>query len=226
MEQYLTHYWPISNSSMIDVIGNVQVTGTNIKYVSDRFGSANSALNLSRNAVFVSSGVYFDSPEFTISLWIFPISISYHSRLINFASLSNSNANLIAFSLDSSANISYLLNQPNLNIFNNMNVSIGLSKSRNGLLMNKWQFLTATFSQTSIVFYINANLTGSAKVNYTNPRIIRTSNQIGSNSRFYLDDLRFYNKSLTQSEIFDLMCENQTSKFDLTNKTRLFSKIV
>ena len=81
------------------------------------------------------------------------------------------------------------------------------------------QFLTATYNGSIATIYINAELTQANVVNYYSSLINRTKNFIGKSnwndpfSYSYLDDLRFYNKSLTQVQINYLMYQNYTSKF-------------
>ena len=69
--------------------------------------------------------------------------------------------------------------------------------------------------------YVNGVLKCSLSAVYTLPSLVRMYNYIGKpfSSTFgyswsYLDDLKFFNKSLNQSEISSLMNENQTSTFN------------
>jgi hypothetical protein len=88
----LTHYWPICNSQMKDVIGNSDMTQGNLTtFTSDRFGNVNSALALNGGWSKVPSGIYFDSPEFTISVWVFPQQVGYWSRIIDFGNYQHYN---------------------------------------------------------------------------------------------------------------------------------------
>ena len=86
------------------------------------------------------------------------------------------------------------------------------------LQINEWQHLSATFNGTIINIYINGTLTLSSVFNAQMPKtLIRTKCYIGKsnwqedgNSSSILDDLRFYNKSLSQIEILELMNRNET----------------
>ena len=72
-KQYLTHYWPIESGSMNDVKGAADMSqGNATSYTSDRFGNANSALALNGGWTQVPSGIYFNSPQFTITAWVYP----------------------------------------------------------------------------------------------------------------------------------------------------------
>ena len=70
-----------------------------------------------------------------------------------------------------------------------------------------------------ISFYIDGIQKGILSLPYTLPTITRNANYIGRGcnpihlySSSYLDDLRFYNKSLTQFEIQQIMNQNFTCK--------------
>jgi hypothetical protein len=58
---------------MKDLIGSADMTqGSLTSFTMDRFGNANSALALNGGWTQVPAGVYFDSIEFTISVWVYP----------------------------------------------------------------------------------------------------------------------------------------------------------
>ena len=45
-DQYLTHYWPIMNSQMTDLVGSSDmILGNLTEFIVDRFNQSNSALN-------------------------------------------------------------------------------------------------------------------------------------------------------------------------------------
>jgi hypothetical protein len=70
-KQYLTHYWPIENGTMKDVIASKDMTQGNATYfTSDRFGNENASLALNGGWTQVPPGIYFDTQEFTISVWV------------------------------------------------------------------------------------------------------------------------------------------------------------
>ena len=95
-DQYLTHHWPFDDSTMQDVIGSAHMTqGSNTTFTSDRFGNPNSALALNTGYTIVPSGVYFNTPSFTISVWVYPKGVKYHARIIDFSPVLNSYENRI-----------------------------------------------------------------------------------------------------------------------------------
>ena len=78
--------------------------------------------------------------------------------------------------------------------------------------MDQWQFLVATFDGFNSRVYLNGQLTRSLNNTYTMKTLTRSNCFIGKSnwggygfSSSFLDDLRFYNKSLTQTEIQQLM---------------------
>ena len=210
--QYLTHYWPISYSTIEDIVGNADMQqGMNTIFTSDRFGCPNSALNLNGGYTYVQAGIYFDAPEFTISVWIYPRSVGSGSRVIDFGNTPAPLDNIV-LSLNSNSN-----DFPSIYIRNGTEkLNIATSSSS---LANRWQFLAATFDGNIMRIYIDGLLKGNASVTYSLPTLIRTNNYIGKNgnsnsfSSSYLDDLRFYNKSLTQSEIYQLLNLNSKHLF-------------
>ena len=201
-------------STMLDEIGSAHMTqGALTLFGADRFGCPHSALALNGGWTEVPPGIYFDTREFTISVWIYPELVGAWARVIDFGNndFFGSDNNII-LSLDSLLN-----NIPAFSIANGLN-SIGVCHSSKALLNAEWQMLTATFNGSLESIYINGKLTCSLAVHsYTLPVITRTNNYIGKSyvptdgySWSYIDDLRFYNKSLNEMEIIRLF--NQTSK--------------
>ena len=211
-DQYLTHYWPIHNGTMKDEIGSSHMTqGSLTSFTSDRFGNVNSALALNQGQTQVPSGIYFDSPEFSISFWVYPQSLGTCARAIDFGT-TGSCSNTIYLRLDGSCG-----GFPALGIFPGI-TTVTRADSTQNLIQNKWQFLTGTFNGTLMSFYVDGTLSGTRPLSYTLPTIIRNANYIGKScntffySSSYLDDLRFYNKSLTQMEIQQIINQNFTCK--------------
>ena len=210
-DQYLTHYWPICDGQMLDQIGSSHMTQGNLtSFTADRFGCSNSALALNGGWTQVPSGVYFDSPEFTISVWIFPQQIGSYSRIIDFG---NGQSNNIVLTL------AYWFFPKNVfQIFNISTTKLFAISSQN-LTLNEWQFVVATFDGTNARLYLNGTLTANSNQTFSLPVIKRTNCYIGKSSWAqngyswsYLDDLRFYNKGLSQNEILQIMNQNQTSR--------------
>jgi hypothetical protein len=199
--QYLTHYWPMCNSDMTDHIGSADMTqGNSTSFTTDRFGNVNSALALNGGWTRVPKGYYFNTPEFTISVWVLPKVVGWGARVIDFSN--GPGADNILFAI---ANNNVL--QPYLNIWS----GLIRAQTTQALTLGKWQFLAVTFTSTMSCIYLNGQLIGSLTHSYNLPNIVRTTCYIGRSawsfdgySASLLDDLRFYNKSLSASEILEL----------------------
>jgi hypothetical protein len=212
-DQYLTHHWPIENGTARDKIGSTFMShGSLTSFVEDRFCNPNSALALNGGWTQIQSGIYFNTPEFTISVWIYPLNVSWHSRVLDFGN--GPNADNFIFSLLSSTL------QPYINIYSGSSFVYGLG-SKEVLTEGQWQFHVITINGTNARMYLNGKLVA----NSINPNLSLPTNEsrskcyIGKShwasegySHSYLDDLRFYNKSFTQKEILELMNQNETGR--------------
>ena len=207
-DQFLTQYWPICNGTMLDEIGSSHMTQGNLtSFTSDRFGNLNSALALNGGWTQVPSGVYFNLPQFTISVWIYPQSIGYHARIIDFGIGRTHN---IILTFDSYVSICLMSNC--------------YSASTSLVNINAWQFLAVTYNGNDASIYLNGKLVAKASFNFGLQTLTRTNCYIGKSnwpedgySFSYIDDLRFYYKSLNQKEIISLMMMNQTQTSKYTS---------
>ncbi len=196
---------------MLDQIGLAHLTQGNLtSFTFDRLCNSYSALALNGGWAQIPAGIYFDTPEFSISVWVYPQKIGVWSRVIDMGNGPSTNNIFISFDSASSNGI------PMFGILTPVMYSV---KSFKALTQNKWQHFAATFNGEQLSFYIDGILSG----NLTYKNIImtsknRTSNFIGKSnwpwngySMSYLDELRFYNKCLTQEEIYELM-NNETGE--------------
>jgi hypothetical protein len=214
-DRYLTHYWPITNGTMKDVIGSAHMTpqGNLTSFGEDRFGNLDSALALNGGWTRVPGGIYFNTPEFSISVWFYPMNVSYWARIIDFGNGPSSDNILLTLSNGNS----FL---PFFHIYDGINW-VYSAESFQEVNLSNWQLLTVTYDGKNVRIFLNGQLKANVYKNYTLKSNLNRSNcYIGKSnwlgdgySYSYLDDLRFYNKSLTQTEILDLMMsQNQTSK--------------
>ena len=206
---------------MLDEIGSGDMVQGSLTYFTlGRFNNPNSALALNGGWTYVPSGIYFDTPEFTISVWIYPQNIGRCARLIDF---SNSNSrdftNNIYIRLDERCYTNQYNYTPELAIYSSSQLQVNCISSH-AFTFGEWQFFAATFNGSVMRLYINGNQTCQTTTAYTLPTMSRIYNYIGKTSDPFdgysasiLDDLRFYNKRLTQSQILQLMNESQTSNF-------------
>ena len=211
-DQYMTHYWPISCGTMKDQIGTAHMTqGSLTSFTADRFGNLNEALALNGGWTRVPSGIYFDSPEFTISVWVYPkSSIGSWARVIDFSSSCNNNSIALILSVGVRGPPSLIIALPTWK---------NAASSQN-LTLNQWQFLVGTFDGKNLKVYLNAQLKVTLAHTCNITTITRSNCYIGKSncvadgySFSYFDELRFYNKSLTQTEILQLMSQNSTCKY-------------
>lgn len=193
---------------MKDAIGSCDmIQGSLTSFVTDRFGNANSASALNGGWTQVPSGVFFNTTQFTITVWVHPQTVGYWSRIIDFGN---------GQGLDNIV-LSFCQTTP-LPVLTSVNPSFQISSTKS-LTLNSWQFLAATFIGSNIFIYIDGIQVGSGSIAYhILPSKIRTSNYIGKSnwagdgfSSSYIDDLRFYSISLTQSQINALMNQTDTS---------------
>jgi hypothetical protein len=204
IDDYLTHSWSFDCGTMFDEIGSANMTqGQGTYFVEDRFCNPYSALALNGGWAQIPPEVYFDTPEFTISVWVYPQSVESYARIIDFGNGPNDN---IIFSLSYDQKLTPI-------IF----FSAKFFVSSAMLSLGKWQFLVATFNRTrlniykdGIPIYSNKSLTFSNQAVYRNNCYVGKSNwPTDGFSYSYLDDLRFYNSSLSRDEIIQIMNENK-----------------
>ncbi len=216
LKLYLTHYWPICNGQMLDEIGMAYMTQGNLTlFTTDRFGNENSALALNGGWTQVPQGVYFDTSEFTISVWIFPQQADGWSRVIDFANGCHSDQIQLAL-------VQYAaLKGPYIELFDQ---STFINSAASVALMTplKWHFLVATFDGSSFYIYVDGNLVSQSSsvapiAKRRAPYNTRLYNYIGkSNCKLdgfsfsYIDDLKFYNRSFDVNEVNYLMINGST----------------
>ena len=152
----MTHYWPITNGGLLDQIGSAHMKqGALTSFTSDRFGNANSALALNGGWTQVPSGVYFNTPQFTISVWIYPQQVSgNYSRIIDYGNCPAQDNVLFALTYGGNQQ-PYFQMCPLTNPLSCMSKTTSSQK----LTMNQWQFLVATFDGFNSRVYLNGQLT-------------------------------------------------------------------
>ena len=209
---YLTHYWPVTSTQMLnDIVGCTDMTQgtTPVIYVADRFGNQNSALALNGGFTQVPSGVFFNSPKFSVTVWVYPQSLTSDSTIFTF----NNGSLIDEISIKlANAGVNNLYFQFFIGSINQTSLVSPLT-----IAFSQWQFIAVTYDGSTFKMYTNAVLTASISFNATMPTVTRTSNFFGKSSngsglsQSYLDDIRFYNTSLNQSQINDIINANDTS---------------
>ena len=176
------------------------IYGANNTLSSDRFNNPNSALDFQSGYNTVPSGVYFNG-DFTFTVWIYYNQNAVSARILEF---SNSKTDVV--SLQSS----YLSNgSPG------MALSVGSGSSTNtfftpALQTGRWYHVAFEVCGTTGKIYVDGQLKVSgAQVRPSN--VNRATNFIGGNNygsanlNAKLDELRIYNRCMSQNEIMNLM---------------------
>ena len=185
---------------MNDLIGSAHMSqGLNTKFTADRFGFPDAALDLNGGWSQVPSGIYFDTPQFSISLWIYAHKVVRTSRILAFGNGSPSDT--------------IEINLLNLEFYiSNGSTWLSGSLSSTQLAENRWQLLAVTYDGSYLNIYIDGKLTSSQALTYTMPVLTRTQNWFGKSpysqdghSHSYLDDIKFFNTSLNQAQIYSIM---------------------
>ena len=78
---------------------------------------------------------------------------------------------------------------------------IARALSPTALNLNCWNHLAFTIDGSYYRIYINGTLTVSSQSNYLPEKFLKYSNFIGNYKKFILDQLRFYNRALSLTEI-------------------------
>jgi hypothetical protein len=198
----LKNYWPIDNHVNDTVGGAHMFNGYNVQYVNDRFGNPNSAIRFTDGYYQIPTGIYFKG-DFTISLWLKTNLFVPYSNILEFGN----GANLETVSIKSN---SYNLFQPQLTV--SFSYYSSYVSSHINVLRGQWTHLAVTLSGTAGSVYINGMLVDQSNSMYIPRSKNRTSNFVGKDSSNYygnlwsdLDDLRIYNRALSQTDIFDLL---------------------
>ena len=170
--------------------------GANNSFCPDRFNNSNSAINFENGYNILPYGVYFYG-DFSISFWINYSKFSSLSRILEF---SNNQNNLVAIYF-SDKNRSY----PNIKIqIETKNNECMLNVDFNA---NVWHHLVITLCGPYLRLYVNGTLNSKPEIITTLPLrdVNRSSNYIGDDLNAKLDELRIYNRCVSQNEIMNLM---------------------
>jgi hypothetical protein len=190
---------------MSDEIGSADmIQGFNTTFIEDRFCNPYSALALNGGWAQIPSGVYFDTPEFSIVVWVYPKDIGSFSRILDFGSGPFVNNILFAFSSFSPMKPCVYLKPLYFEVLTAT------------LLLDQWQFLAVTFNGSELRIYLNDQIILQNQTSYSFPIVNRSQCYIGKSnfpwdgySYSYLDDFRIYNKSLSQDELIQIMNQNE-----------------
>ena len=177
----------------------------------DRFGNPNSALELSNGYLQVPPGVYFNG-KFTFTAWVYPKSFALYARLFDFGNGSPSDN--VFFALCNSVGFFPYLYVYFGGAFQDMLLPRDIQVPSLNIKINDWSHFAVQFDGGSFLFYLNGVLTSKRTGAMGPPNVIRTFNYFGksnwvsdANANAIFDEIRIYDRVLSQSEIFELMME-------------------
>lgn len=195
----LTNYWTMNNLN--DSKGGANAfDGDSFQFVEDRFGRPNSAIRFNFGYLQVPSGVYFNG-DLTVSVWAKLNSKVAWSRIIDFGN--GPDLNNVLFSV-SYQNLEF----PTFYTWNRQYKSDVTSKI--AFPLDQWVHLAYTLNGKTGTIYMNG-LKTTEVITFVPEDVIRKTNYIGKshwshdeNLNGDLDELRFYNRALNQTEIYQL----------------------
>lgn len=201
------NYWPIWGNTN-DLVGGLHLkNGTNVSLTIDRFGYANSALFFNDGFYDLPDGVYFNS-SFTLSAWIKVYETRYMCRLLEVC-ITSACQGRVVFGLSLNLNGTLFFK------ITNATDSLPTLESSVSLPVKVWQFITFTLNNTLATIYLNGSIVAQGP-SYVPRNVVRASNYLGRSHwldpdrDLYadLDELRIYNRALSQVEIIGLMNDN------------------
>ena len=188
----LTNYWDFDND-YYDKIGKANLyQAVNVAFVNDRKGRPNSAIYLNNGYVKAPNGYYF-SGLLSITAWLNPLNNSTGMILLNFDGDPKYSNFWVALFPTGSPIFGPLF-------YSNWTY-IARALSPTALNLNCWNHLAFTIDGSYYRIYINGTLTVSSQSNYLPEKFLKYSNFIGNYKKFILDQLRFYNRALSLTEI-------------------------
>ena len=194
----LIYYWPIEND-ITDHAGSAHMTyGQNVSLTTNRFNNPNSALDFQSGYNTVPSGVYFNS-DFTFTVWIYYNENPARARILEF---SNSRTDVVSFQSSFASNGS-----PGMLIGP---ISFTETFFEESLETGRWYHVAFVLCGMTGKIYVDGQLKASSEQNRPED-LNRDTNFIGGNSfgdanlNAKLDELRIYNRCMSEYEINNLM---------------------
>jgi hypothetical protein len=179
--------------------------GANAMLAADRFNNPQSALYLNSGYCTVPPGVYFSGGPFTITAWVKKITTTNQNRLLDFG---NGHLDSVLFAISY-----YTSSQPYLVISRGSNWT-GNMVSNSFLALNVWTHLTSVFDGSYAYIYLNGTqVLNQSTINIYPPNVSRSNCYIGRSNWYpgdkdanaYFDDIKIYNRSLSNEEIIQDM---------------------
>ena len=167
----------------------------------DRFNQSNSALDLKYGYYQMPNGTYFNG-AFSIAAWFYSREYQIFSRLIDLSFNDSSKIVLPLFSYNISKPFFLIKNDEIINYIVNSNSSFNLFN---------WTHIAATCDGTNATIYLNGKIAGQDAAGFPSD-VVRVSNFIGKSwkstdalANAIYDEIRFYNRELSQADVQTLM---------------------
>lgn len=199
----LKAYYPF-NGNVNDESGNeYHGSAVSATLTTDRFGNENSAYLFDGYNDLIMLPTDFDYKNRTICVWFNAESIGYHSRIfsVDHAGLEHGNTKIMVNHGSAADYLSMTKWVPSTHY------NIGISKEA-------WNFAVLSISDNKLKYYLNGMLLDSLTGNYISSDYGEPNAYIGvsslTDSRFFdgkIDDLRIYNRELSDKEVLRLYTE-------------------
>lgn len=202
----LTYYWPVWGNTK-DTVGNVHLTnGVNASLTTDRFNNSNSAISLKEGYYTLPSGVYING-SCTVSVWIKAYKMNSFARVFDFGGGETFQTLFFAYTCDMSGRPCFR--------FYNYGTTTEFIQSNTVLRIGVWEFVCFVVNETMGSIYLNGKKVAES-VSYRALHSVRTKNYLGksnwndglANADF--DELKIFNRALSQNEILQEMYGNMS----------------
>ena len=217
----LITYWPF-NSNTDDLSGNNNY-GTLINsfsYTFDRKGVANSALNLSASNSSMSSNITFNNPQiFTVSLWVKTLNTTklYSNLLYSSGYVKDTSKKIIYFASNNQYDRSLNIYNDLIEVYYHYNGGYYYINTGANLFDFNWHHIVYTLDLNGSKIYIDGikklNSAQNFAQNFNGKWILGSlfnANNFSSLNNSFIgsyDDIRIYNRVLTDNEILSLYNE-------------------
>ena len=190
----LSNWWKFDNTLQDSVTGLYLSSAFTNVWVADHLGKSNSAIYLNSGKYLTAPSAVYFSGDFTIASWVYVVAVTNQARLLTFEYTTNINTVTLLLS-------HYSTGYPDLYVTSNG----GDLQANTTLPVGSWVHFAATLSGTVGTIYINGENAGSSTyASYGG--VTRNQCWIGWSNwgefiNAYIDDLKFFNKGLTKSQI-------------------------
>lgn len=213
----LVAYYPF-NSNTLDESGNANdgiINGATLAY--DRFGNANSAFNFDGvdDYIEINDTESFDlTNKFTLVGWIYPNSFSEYNNIFAKWGMGNGveHRSYVLNIIDGKLGLRISIDGSHIE-----NTTTFYTVGSTSLTLHTWIYVTGVYDGNFLNVYVNGVFDGSISLHkdaFIGDSAIRIGIDGWGNNPFdgSIDDIRIYNRALSESEIQQLYNSNDTPK--------------